>query len=320
MRDIIMFYELRKVNQDIRNMNVDGKITGNMVLAESIDKIINLANIARNEGLLALEDAAYSMDNKHLKSLLTLIVDGTDPKIIEEISIAKYFAACLKGYDALEYLIMSEGCLAIQAGEHPIIIEKRLCAMVPAEVVDLYLQKKDNKEEKKAKNTINLEDFYQGNIAAEPGDEHYFQLRIVDYALASLDSRNMQRLLRDVDNNELAVAMKGLSGSARKNILCNLSERLALMIAEDMKCMGPVRIKDVVECCLHILTIIVKLLETGELYSPDEPALKLFSELFNIGSSEEKNRKKEEAEGELHKLLKEYQASLHKTIDIIWKE
>lgn len=50
-----------------------------------IAKIIDLANIARKEGLLALEEAAQSMDDKFLQKGILLIVDGTDPELVRSI-------------------------------------------------------------------------------------------------------------------------------------------------------------------------------------------------------------------------------------------
>lgn len=50
-----------------------------------ISKIIDLANVARKEGLLALEEAAQNMDDKFLQKGILLIVDGTDPELVRSI-------------------------------------------------------------------------------------------------------------------------------------------------------------------------------------------------------------------------------------------
>lgn len=50
-----------------------------------ISKIIDLANVARKEGLLALEEAAQGMDDKFLQKGILLIVDGTDPELVRNI-------------------------------------------------------------------------------------------------------------------------------------------------------------------------------------------------------------------------------------------
>ncbi len=52
---------------------------------EIIKKIIELSNIARKEGLLALEEAAESIDDDFMKKGILLIVDGTDPELVRNI-------------------------------------------------------------------------------------------------------------------------------------------------------------------------------------------------------------------------------------------
>jgi chemotaxis protein MotA len=52
---------------------------------EAIEKIIELANTARKEGLLALEEAAMQLDDDFLKKGILLIVDGTDPELVRSI-------------------------------------------------------------------------------------------------------------------------------------------------------------------------------------------------------------------------------------------
>lgn len=52
---------------------------------ETIRTIIDLSNIARKEGLLALEEAANSIDDEFLKKGVLLIVDGTDPELVRSI-------------------------------------------------------------------------------------------------------------------------------------------------------------------------------------------------------------------------------------------
>ena len=65
--------------------------------------------------------------------------------------------------------------------------------------------------------------------------------------ILTLDDRAIQRVLRDVDNNDLAIALKGANEQVQNAIFNNLSKRLATMIREDMEFMGPVRMKDVEE-------------------------------------------------------------------------
>lgn len=80
-----------------------------------------------------------------------------------------------------------------------------------------------------------------------------------------LDDRSIQRVLREVDNNDLGVALKGANEEVQAAIFKNLSSRLASMIKEDMEYMGPVRMKDVEESQQKIVGIIRKLEDSGEI-------------------------------------------------------
>ncbi len=83
--------------------------------------------------------------------------------------------------------------------------------------------------------------------------------------ILTLDDRSIQRVLREVDNNELAVALKSTNEEVQEVIFNNMSKRLAVMIREDMEYMGPVRMKDVEEAQQKIVNIIRKLEDTGEI-------------------------------------------------------
>ena len=80
-----------------------------------------------------------------------------------------------------------------------------------------------------------------------------------------LDDRAIQRVLRDVDNSDLAIALKGSNEEVQNAIFNNLSKRLAVMIKEDMEFMGPVRMKDVEEAQQKIVNVIRKLEENQEI-------------------------------------------------------
>ena len=80
-----------------------------------------------------------------------------------------------------------------------------------------------------------------------------------------LDSRAIQRVLRDVDNSDLAIALKSANEEVQNAIFENLSKRLAAMIKEDMEFMGPVRMKDVEEAQQKIVNIIRALEDSNEI-------------------------------------------------------
>jgi flagellar motor switch protein FliG len=83
--------------------------------------------------------------------------------------------------------------------------------------------------------------------------------------IITLDNRSIQRILREVDNNDLAIALKGSGEEVQNVIFGNLSKRLATMIKEDMEYMGPVRLRDVEDSQQKIVNIIRKLEDVGEI-------------------------------------------------------
>ena len=80
-----------------------------------------------------------------------------------------------------------------------------------------------------------------------------------------LDDRAIQRVMRDVDNSDLSVALKGANEEVQAAIFKNMSSRMATMIKEDMEFMGPVRMKDVEEAQQKIVGIIRKLEDSAEI-------------------------------------------------------
>ena len=80
-----------------------------------------------------------------------------------------------------------------------------------------------------------------------------------------LDDRAIQRVLREVDNADLELALKSSTEEVQNVIFKNLSTRLASMIKEDMDFMGPVRMKDVEEAQQKIVGIIRRLEEAAEI-------------------------------------------------------
>ncbi|MDI3530364.1 MAG: flagellar motor switch protein FliG [Candidatus Atribacteria bacterium] len=83
--------------------------------------------------------------------------------------------------------------------------------------------------------------------------------------IALLDDRAIQLVLRQVDNKDLALALKGASEEVREKIFKNMSQRAAQMLKEDMEYMGPVRARLVNEAQQKIVNIVRRLEEAGEI-------------------------------------------------------
>ena len=80
-----------------------------------------------------------------------------------------------------------------------------------------------------------------------------------------LDDRTIQKILRDVDQKDLTMALKGCGEDVKLKIFNNMSERAANIIQEEMEYAGPVRLKDVETAQQNILDMVRKLEELGEI-------------------------------------------------------
>lgn len=83
--------------------------------------------------------------------------------------------------------------------------------------------------------------------------------------IVKLESNAIQRVLKEIDNRDLAIALKGATDEVSKVIFDNISKRLQEMIHDDMEVMGPIRVRDVEEAQQKIVTIIRKLDDSGEI-------------------------------------------------------
>ncbi|UTW54535.1 flagellar motor switch protein FliG [Kordiimonas sp. SCSIO 12610] len=87
--------------------------------------------------------------------------------------------------------------------------------------------------------------------------------------LANLDPQGVQTLLRNVDKDKLALGMKGASDTLRDLFFSNMSERAAKILREDMEAMGPVRLRDVDEAQMEMVSKAKDLAESGEILLSD---------------------------------------------------
>ncbi|MBP2662596.1 MAG: fliG [Firmicutes bacterium] len=80
-----------------------------------------------------------------------------------------------------------------------------------------------------------------------------------------LDDRSLQLVLREIENKDLALALKATSSEVANKVYKNISKRAAEMLKEEIEYMGPVRIRDVEESQQKIVNNIRRLEESGEI-------------------------------------------------------
>lgn len=83
--------------------------------------------------------------------------------------------------------------------------------------------------------------------------------------IVTLDDRSIQRVLRDVDKRDLALALKVADEKVKEKIFKNMSERAAAVVKEELEFMGPVKLKEVEAAQMRIVDIIKRLEEQEEI-------------------------------------------------------
>ena len=95
--------------------------------------------------------------------------------------------------------------------------------------------------------------------------EQIRRLMFVFEDILLVNDKGIQAVLKEVDNDELGLALKTASEELKNKILKNMSERAATMVREDMEYMGPVRVADVEAAQQRIVDIVRRLEDAGEI-------------------------------------------------------
>ncbi|HGY1466811.1 flagellar motor switch protein FliG [Klebsiella sp. 141198] len=101
---------------------------------------------------------------------------------------------------------------------------------------------------------------YDGELAQKIIDEMFLFENLVE-----VDDRSIQRLLQDVDNESLLIALKGAEQPLREKFLKNMSQRAADILRDDLANRGPVRMSQVENEQKAILLVVRRLAESGEM-------------------------------------------------------
>jgi flagellar motor switch protein FliG len=83
--------------------------------------------------------------------------------------------------------------------------------------------------------------------------------------ISKLSDREIQTLMREVDQKDLVVALKGSEEDVKEKILGNMSERVRTFISEEMEFLGPMRLSEVEEVQLRIVQQVRQLEEQGQI-------------------------------------------------------
>jgi len=82
--------------------------------------------------------------------------------------------------------------------------------------------------------------------------------------VSKLQDREIQALMREVDQKDMVIALKGASEEMQEKILSNLSGRVRTFITEEMEFLGPMRVSEVEEVQMRIVQVVRQLEEQGQ--------------------------------------------------------
>ncbi|SIS37652.1 flagellar motor switch protein FliG [Salimicrobium flavidum] len=83
--------------------------------------------------------------------------------------------------------------------------------------------------------------------------------------IVTLDNRGIQRIIREVNNEDLQLSLKVASDEVQEVVFSNMSERMVGNFKDEMEFMGPVRLRDVEEAQMRVVGTIRRLEEIGEI-------------------------------------------------------
>lgn len=83
--------------------------------------------------------------------------------------------------------------------------------------------------------------------------------------LVQLDDRSVQRVLREIDNRDLALALRGTTAAVRDHVFRNMSSRAAATVREDIESSPPMRLRNIEEAQQRIVDVVRRLEEEEEI-------------------------------------------------------
>ena len=239
-------------------------------LADAVSSIMELFNVARNKGLFALEEAVENVSSDFLKKLIMLVVDGTDPAAVVEIATNEYWMNALEGTQAMMDYIYIRGMLGIQSGENSRTLEEILLSLMPLEE-----QKEDKSRRNGAKRQFAMmsrTEIEEKFAASSPSFEDRDVLESIsslEKQISLLPDRSIQRLLRDVDDQILAVCAYAFKEETRWKILDQLSRRRVFAIMEEIARGTLIGEKEVLKSIEKVVFVIRELQKDGEIHAVD---------------------------------------------------
>ncbi len=188
---------------------------------------------------------SYLKANK-AANILAMLPEEIQPKVIERIADM--------GVVSMEYIREAERILEYKISS---MGQEENTSVGGVDMVVELLAATDRSTEKNIMDIVEVDN-------PELADEIHRKMFVFE-DIVKLGDLELQKVLKEIDNNVLTMALKGASEEIANKVYANISRRVHDLIVENMEYMGPVRVRDVEQAQQTIVNVIRKLEDAGEI-------------------------------------------------------
>ena len=249
------------------------------LLGRMIYYVMSFAKAARTYGLLAVEEEALHLDLENeaeaiLHEAAELIVDGSSPVCVAEVLSNYYWISQPEGYAATAAYIGIRGALLVQEDVNPYSVQLIAGSMLPVKIREKCIEVCRNYEaQKQKKQDEAAKVYFETDFSRSEALEIREALDWLERELSYMTDREIQRLLREVDNNYLVPALVGMKQGTRQAIARNMSTRLRGMIMEDCYKLADIDDCAIAEGAVYVTEKLKVLQATGEIMDAESRLL-----------------------------------------------
>ncbi len=188
-------------------------------------RMLEISDFSQRKGLLALKDMLQEEENAFLKLVMESIIGGLNPKglsdFMQQLILAKEYA----GYELLSRLVIAQGCLYILEG----LSSRHMALQLGAMLGEQYCLRAEA-----VWASINLAAKERIIETAKPKTVQP-KCCVLEFLLAHMSDTTVQRVLKEVDNAELAIILSSGRSELTEMIFNNISKRLREILVEDIE-------------------------------------------------------------------------------------
>lgn len=224
-----------------------------------ITELIELAKLARHEGLFEIEKKMTGITEPLIQKGLDLILNGNEKADIVEIFSTYLNFSNLKGKELLKQFIITRAILAIQNGDNADLLKERLIAFLGAGDWDFIKecnQQLDYIREKQLKTFIIKQ---SGKNAASR------KTNLLEKLIPKLNDQQLAKILQEIGTNTFAAAMVGSSVTVLQKFLNLFSTKAKTHIKEEMEKLSSLSDDIIIESQNEILDAYAQLKELNQI-------------------------------------------------------